>query len=125
MALAWLQAAPRPQQTVLQQLQDMDAPPDVLAAWQAQQDAQPQHQPVWPQHWHALHLLQALTTQWRWLMTHAGGRRQGLRYEAITPLLLRMVAQQVPPHLRQPAPRLLDQLQHMERAVITHQNAQT
>jgi len=123
-ALAWLQAAPRQQQTVLQQLQDMGATADVLAAWQAQQAAQPQQQPVWPQHWHALHLLQALSTQWRWLITHAGGRRQGLRYEAITPLLLRMVADQVPQHLRQPAPRLLGQLQHMERAVINHQNQQ-
>lgn len=121
MALAWLQGAPRQQTGVLQQLQDLGAPPDVLAAWQANQAAQPQGVPVYPEHWHAMHLLQALTTQWRWVMTAQGGRRQGLRYEAATPVVLRAVSQQVPAALRQPLHVVWQQLQHMERAVINSQ----
>ena len=105
---------------MLAQLQRFGAPPDVLAAFQAQHDAQqPQTVAVWPEHWHAVSVFIAMATQWHWA---AGGfapaRRTGLRLEAL-PAVLPAVRADLPSRCRQPYPRLLRQLQQLEDQALT------
>lgn len=46
---------------------------------------------VLPENWEVLNLFVGLQTQWNWVSGLGGGGRAGLRYEAVYPLLDRLV----------------------------------
>lgn len=105
---------------MVDQLRQLGAPADVIAATQQRSAAEAQNSmvDVWPDNWHAFSLFLALATQWHWLVGLAGARRAGLRYEAITPVVLAMVRAKVPRSLHQPTPALMQQLQQLEDAAL-------
>ena len=110
---------------MVDQLIELQAPPDVVQAAQAwvDREAAAADIPIWPQHWHAVCTFVRLGTQWRKVY---GARRtvyEGLRYSSV-PLILRAVAAELPAHLRQPAHVVWRQVQQMERAVLEAQAEQ-
>lgn len=105
---------------MLTQLRQLGAPPEVLAAALEQQraEADTYSVPVWPENWHAVRLLLAMSTQW-FAVHRIDGRMQrlGLRYEAL-PSVQPAVRQAVERRWRQPWGVLLGQLQLLEAAVL-------
>lgn len=106
--------------SVIAQLQQLGAPPEVLraTAQRMQQQAEVAHIAVWPENWHAVLAWVAMATQWHWLPVAPEPVRTGLRLEAL-PAVLPAVRAQVPPDLRRPYAELLGQLQAMEDAALT------
>lgn len=82
---------------------------------------------VWPEHWHAVQVFCALSTQWHVQLGMQGLHYQGLRYEAIAlvePLIEREADHGTPggkQHLA--APAMFACLQIMEREALKHLNA--
>lgn len=64
---------------------------------------------VWPENWSAFQLFEAVRTQW---LVGLGGR-EGLRYEAVYPLLDRAALS------REEWERLFDDIRVMERAALS------
>ena len=69
---------------------------------------------VWPEHWHAVCVFCAMSSQWSVLLGMQGLHYQGLRYESL-PIVL--AAHKHNPQ-RQPLAALLDQLRCLERAAV-------
>jgi len=77
---------------------------------------------VWPEHWHALCVFKGMATQWRVHVCPSGAvLHQGLDYAAL-PLVLACCRGM---EQRQPLPRLMAQLQVMERAALARLNSTT
>ncbi len=119
-ARAWVRGRPPIDTTVLVQLRQWGAAPEVLRAAEEQLQAQAQAAQVrvWPEHWHAVQVLLAMATQWVWVPCGmAGARPVGLRLEAL-PVVLPAVRARVQRQHRQPYAVLLQQLQQLEDAAL-------
>lgn len=68
---------------------------------------------VWPESWAALSLFVRLQTQWSWAVGMGGGRRMGLQYGAVYPLIDRVVAGN-----QEEWGELFGDIQAMEQAVL-------
>lgn len=68
---------------------------------------------VWPESWAVLDLFVRLQTQWNWAVGMGGGRRMGLKYEAIYPLIDRMAGGR-----QEEWDALFGDIQAMEKAVL-------
>lgn len=104
---------------MLQQLQQLGAPPEVIAATaqRLQAEADGITFAVWPDNWHAVLTFVAMATQWHWVGTMASAQRTGLRLEAL-PAVLPAMRRTVPRRWRQPYHILLQQLQHLEDTAL-------
>lgn len=69
---------------------------------------------VLPENWEVLNLFVGLQTQWNWVAGMGCGGRAGLRYEAVYPLLDRLV-----PNDREEWRALFTDIQAMEREVMS------
>lgn len=119
-ARAWVRGRPPIDTSVLVQLRQWGAAPEVVQAAEEQlhAEAEAAQVRVWPEHWHAVQVLLAMRTQWCWAPAGmAGSRPVGLRLEAL-PVVLPAVRARVPQQHRQPYPVLLQQLQLLEDAAL-------
>jgi hypothetical protein len=77
--------------------------------------------PVWAEHWHAFKVFLGMATQWRVRRDPGGLFYEGLRYEALPPVLHEH--RRLPRRWRQPLHRLMPQLRTLERAAREQFNA--
>jgi hypothetical protein len=76
---------------------------------------------VWPEHWHALIVLQAMQTQWRAVAGMSRVLWTGMDYAAL-PVVVKAISQAVPRRHRQKPAVLLRQLRIMEAAEMNIRN---
>lgn len=105
-----MRGGPQFDETPLLALRAMGLPPQEIAQVRAvlQERARRELVEVWPEHWHAVTLFVAMSTQWR-----DGG---GLDY-AVLPVVEQRLPR-LPRPLRQPRHVIFEQLGVIERAVL-------
>lgn len=111
-ARAVVLGGPELDDSLLKQLQQHRAPPEVIATMRQRLEEARQESvfEVWPEHWHAVQVLSLSRTQWRVAAGMGGLLYLGLDYSALQPVL---AATRHVKHA-QPIERLLPTLQQLE-----------
>ena len=77
---------------------------------------------VWPEHWHAVQLMEAMHTQWRTQASPGGLLWVSMDYAAL-PAVMDGIRRRIPRRMRRPRAVLLDQLQVLELVLIEKRNS--
>lgn len=76
---------------------------------------------VWPEHWHAVQVMQGMTTQWRMVAGMGGLLFAGMDYAAV-PVVMRECRRAVPRRFRRPFHVVMGQLRVLERVLLQRRN---
>lgn len=106
---------------VVQQLVDLGAPPEVIAAARAKVDAVPVTRDfgVWEENWTSVRLFRNLGTQWIVVAGMCGVRYMGINYDVVEGQMRRL---RIPP---KKWPEYWDDLDVMEKAALPLLNKST